>query len=213
MLHPNGTLYLFCDSSVLFRSESIAGPWAHVWTWSPESAGGPVGGYEDGFLWLDRRGAWHALFHVWDTHSLVNQTHCVTSTVSAHGFSADGLSWHVGSEQPYNTTVAFAGGGRPSEISPTRERPKLLFAADGVTPLFLFNGAVTGWQGGACAEPWCSSCKRLSKSYTLVVPLGQAGEEAAARAGRGGGGWEGGAAGSAAAAGGPLLTEKRRALL
>ena len=170
LLHPNGTLYLLCDSATLWRAPSIDGPWARVWTWVPEAGGGPAGGYEDGFVWLDKRGAWHSLYHVWDTHDLTNQTQCVNSTVSAHAFSEDGLAWFVGKAQPYNTTVTFADG-RPAEISPTRERPKLFFARDGVTPLFLYNGAVA-MDGRPCAAPWCSSCKRGDKSYTLVVPLG-----------------------------------------
>lgn len=171
LLHPNGTLFLLCDSTTLFRAPSIDGPWARVWTWQP--SGGPIGGYEDGFIWLDRRGAWHSLYHVWATQDLTNATQCVNSTVSAHGFSADGLSWFVGEAQPYNTTVAFADG-RPAEISPTRERPKLLFGPDGVTPRFLYNGAVK-MTGQPCAAPWCASCKRADKTYTLVVPLGHNG--------------------------------------
>jgi hypothetical protein len=118
------------------------------------------------------------LFHVW---SEAVEAQCVNATVSAHAFSSDGLQWHFGAAQPYNTTVAFADG-RPTEISPTRERPKLLFAQDGVTPLFLLNGAVTG-GGGACFPHWCSRCKELQKSYTLIVPLGAAGERAAGQQG------------------------------
>jgi hypothetical protein len=173
LLHPNGTFFLLCDSNTLFRAPTVAGPWTQVWVWNPETEGGPAGGYEDGFLWLDKRGAWHTLYHVWDNGDFVNATQCVNSTVSAHSFSEDGLRWFVGKAQPYNTSVVFATGG-PAVVSPTRERPKLLFAADGVTPRYLFNGAVA-MTGRPCAAPWCASCKRGDKSYTLVVPLGHDG--------------------------------------
>ena len=173
LLHPNGTFFLLCNSNVLFRAQDLDGPWEQVLAWSPESGGGPVGGYEDGFIWLDGRGAWHSLYHVWDSSDLTSATQCVNSTVSAHAFSEDGLRWHVGRAQPYNTTVVFADGA-PTAISPTRERPKLFFAQDGVTPLYLYNGAVD-MVGRPCAAAWCASCKRGDKSYTLVVPLGHDG--------------------------------------
>lgn len=171
MLHPNGTLFLVCDSNTLYSAPGIGGPWALVTTWSTPN-GGPWGAYEDAFLWLDARGAWHMLFHVW-TNQVESQ--CVNATVSAHAFSSDGLQWFVGEHQPYNTSVAFTDGH--VEISPTRERPKLVFAGDGVTPLFLVNGAVTG--GSSCFPHWCSRCKLLLKSYTLILPLGEAGERVA----------------------------------
>ena len=178
--HPNGTLFLLCGSTTLYSSPSIDGPWPPGWTWSPESGGGPNGGYEDGFMWIDKRGSWHSLYHVWDMNDFENRTHCANSTVSAHAYSEDGLHWFVGELQPYNSTVTFADG-RPAEISPTRERPKLFFDSDGVTPLYLFNGAVMKGEDETCAEPWCSSCKRTFKSYTLVVPLGHDGGEGAAK--------------------------------
>lgn len=134
--------------------------------------GEPLGGYEDAFLWLDARGAWHMLFHVWSSKV---ESQCVNATVSAHGYSTDGLEWFIGGKQPYNTSVAFMNGH--VEISPTRERPKLLFAEDGVTPLFIVNGAVTG--GSSCLPHWCSHCKIQHKTYTLILPLGEAGERAA----------------------------------
>lgn len=171
MRHANGTLFLVCDSRALWRAPGIAGPWARVATWEP--SGGPAGAYEDAFLWIDARGAWHMLFHVWSSDV---QPQCTNATVSAHAFSEDGLTWHFSPSQPYNTTVAFASG-RATEVSPTRERPKLLFAADGATPLFLLNGAVTG--GESCLPKWCSHCKMLLKTYTLIVPLGDAGGRAA----------------------------------
>jgi hypothetical protein len=175
LLHPNGTFYLLCDSTTILSSPSIDGPWTHVLTWDPESGGGPYGGYEDAFIWIDRRGSWHSLFHVWSKRDLTtNSTQCATATVSAHAYSEDGLQWYVGASQPYNTTVAFVEG--PTEISPTRERPKLFFAADGVTPAYLFNGAVVREGGEPCASPWCSSCKMTHKTYTLVVPLGHDGD-------------------------------------
>jgi len=165
LLHPNGTLFLLCDSKVLFRAPSLSGPWVQVQQ-LPAPRNAPLGAYEDGFIWIDPRGNWHALFHVWSS-AVPSPYTCVNANVSAHAFSSDGLSWHYSPRQPYNTTVALDDGS--SFITPTRERPKLLFGADG-EPTFLYNGAVKDMEG--CPPLWCSRCKVVSNhTFNLVVPL------------------------------------------
>lgn len=163
--HTNGTLFLLCDSSVLYRAPGLGGPWVRVLQ-LPAPVNAPVGAYEDGFLWVDPRGAWHALFHVWSSKIPVPYT-CVAANVSAHAFSSDGLAWHYSPLQPYNTTVHVDDG--TSFVTPTRERPKLFFGPDG-EPAFLYNGAVRDIEG--CAPMWCSHCKVVSNhTFNLVVPL------------------------------------------
>ena len=97
--HPNGTLYVICDSNTLLRSEQLSGPWVTVK--QLVFSGGPDCGLEDAFLWIDNQGAWHVLFHCWSnvpppTHS------CVDTIVSAHAFSQDGLDWVVWPTPPYD---------------------------------------------------------------------------------------------------------------
>jgi hypothetical protein len=155
LLHPNGTLFLGCDSKTIWAAPGLRGPWRQVAEF-PAPGDAPQGGYEDLFLWIDPRGAWHALFHVWSTEIPSPYT-CATSNVSAHAFSRDGSAWHYSPLQPYNTTVLLDDGS--SFISPTRERPKLLFGADG-EPSHLYGGAVRDIEG--CSPHWCSRCKQLS---------------------------------------------------
>jgi hypothetical protein len=164
LLHPNGTLYLVCDSIAVFSAPGLDGPWQRVATLGPVPHDAPVGGYEDAFIWLDPRGNWHALFHVWSTEILPN---CIYTNVSAHAFSRDGLDWFFSPIQPYNSTVALDDG--TTFITPTRERPKLFFGADG-EPAYLYNGAVRDIE--LCPPHWCSRCKQLSNhTFNLVVPL------------------------------------------
>ena len=165
LLHPNGTLFLVCGSSVLYSAPALAGPWT-VAAAAPfnNRSNAPTGSYEDAFIWIDPRGAWHALFHVW---SEVIAPTCADSNVSAHAFSEDGLAWHFSPRQPYNTSVALDDG--TSFITPTRERPKLFFGSDG-EPSHLFNGAVRDIS--SCEPFWCSHCKMLSQwTINLAVPL------------------------------------------
>ena len=64
-LHTNGTWYLVCNGWSLYNATSIYGPWVKV---SSISAGGGVSGsYEDPFLFVDHRGNWHVIYHVYRT--------------------------------------------------------------------------------------------------------------------------------------------------
>ena len=176
LLHPNGTLFLACNSRALLSAPALQGPWTAVPSpsFADHSGAAPVGAYEDCFLWIDPRGAWHALFHV---YAEVVEPSCVNSNVSAHAFSLDGLAWHFSPVQPYSTAVELEDGTR--FITPTRERPKLLFGADG-EPTHLLNGAVRDME--SCLPHWCSHCKMQSQhTFTLVTPL-LAGAAAAAAA-------------------------------
>jgi hypothetical protein len=169
MLHPNGTFFLACDSSAVFSAPGLDGPWKRVATLGPVPHNAPIGAYEDAFLWIDPRGNWHALFHVWSSEISPN---CLNTNVSAHAFSSNGLEWFFSPIQPYNSTVALNDG--TTFVTPTRERPKLFFGADG-EPTHLYNGAVRDIE--LCPPHWCSHCKIQSNhTFNLVVPLISQGE-------------------------------------
>lgn len=160
MLHPNGTWYLLCNGGGfhLYRAQQIAGPWVPVITLPPNPPN--TGTWEDPYLFLDARGNWHVLAHSWD--------HGNDDAISGHYYSVDGLTWHTTGEQPYGNTAALDDG--TVLHMRTRERPKIYFDADGVTPLYLFNGINTN---AYCPSP-ASGCKTRAGydwDYTFVQPI------------------------------------------
>lgn len=162
-LHPNGTWYLVCSGFTMYSSPSITGPWATVLK-NINPAGKGVGGtYEDPFLYVDARGNWHLLFHV---YTLDVPATCVNSTVSGHWFSPDGLSWTASPTAPFGNNVAFTDGSAMTVA--TRERPKLLFNSAG-EPTHLVNGVTGG--ASHCAPTPCVNCKYNYWDFTLVQPL------------------------------------------
>jgi hypothetical protein len=79
----------YCTGShggTIMTAPTLQGPWT---TYTK----GMTGKGEDGFLYIDAKGHWHALFHDGDGSQL---THCNTSKVASHRFSADaGKTWHA----------------------------------------------------------------------------------------------------------------------
>jgi hypothetical protein len=98
------------------------------------------GAYEDPVLYVDPRGNWHIIWHVYTT-SPVPPT-CVNSTVSGHWYSPDGLTWYASATSPFPNTIPITDG--TTTLVSTRERPKILFNAAG-DPAHLYNGVC-----GAC---------------------------------------------------------------
>lgn len=167
-LHPNGTWYLFC-SGPLYSAPSFFGPWTVAATPSPRNPGVP-GSYEDPVLYVDPRGNWHIIWHVYTT-SPVPPT-CVNSTVSGHWFSPDGLQWYAASTPPFPNTIPLTDG--TTTLVSTRERPKILFDAAG-DPTHLYNGVCATLS---CAPTPCVNCKYNGKTYTNAVPLNTPGASA-----------------------------------
>ena len=150
-IEPNGTTWLmwrshgytdpaskrhFGEHLGLYRADSWRGPFAPVvhGPLVPESN-------EDPFVWRDRvTGAFHALTHL---EVAIPQPPGLGSTGGAvggrHIWSVDGLRWH-------STTAHLALGERVALDNGTvwvlsrRERPFVLFEADGSTPRVVFNG-------------------------------------------------------------------------
>ena len=93
--HGNGTWFLVCDSFKLFTGANVSGPWAYV---LDIPRGGTPGIFEDGFLFIDKRGNWHQFFH---TYTMTCDTpRCDPTSISGHSFSRDGLVWHTSCVQP-----------------------------------------------------------------------------------------------------------------
>jgi hypothetical protein len=177
---PSGTWFLLCNNQAdqretngtIFTAPDVTGPWTYF-----SSAAGPqpeANVPEDGFLFFDARGHWHIIFHTYTWPGVLecaNPPDCDPTSISGHSFSRDGKAWTVSSTQPYFSVANFSDAP-PLHMS-TRERPHLIFADDGVTPLALSNGI--------CPVPHCppngaSSCKIIdaNPTYNLIVPLVQA---------------------------------------
>ena len=91
---------------------------------------------QDPFVWQDKRGNFHALFHKFtDEHP----------DCGGHAYSRDGRQWVLHNTAAYTTTITTAAG--EAHHFARRERPHLLFAEDGTTPQMLFT-SLTNWSVG-----------------------------------------------------------------
>jgi hypothetical protein len=160
-IHPNGTIYVECGL-VLKRADSIAGPYTDI----AQLPTGPIR-YEDLQIYIDQRGHFHCIYHASQVGLPSND--CVNSTVSAHAFSGDGITWHLSSIPPYGTQLELSTG--ETITLATRERPKPFFQ----------NGIMTHLVQGVCGSPSCEppaphplgcvNCKYRNWDFTLVAPL------------------------------------------
>jgi hypothetical protein len=107
-VHSNGTIFLNCGGKLL-RAEHPAGPYTTVAAMGPNRSTGPHGNYEDPQIYLDKRGYFHCLYHVFRYN--VNSSYCGDETVSAHQFSEDGFTWRMSRTQPYNNHIELTTGG------------------------------------------------------------------------------------------------------
>uniref|UniRef100_A0A7S4N9D3 EGF-like domain-containing protein n=1 Tax=Odontella aurita TaxID=265563 RepID=A0A7S4N9D3_9STRA len=160
----NPSPYLLLDGRVRIMVHSCTSPWGGEVLVEAPSWEGPYVPItsdvttctkcaEDPFLWKDGRGHWHVLYHkMFDPPG--NNPVPSPGWVGGHSFSKNGLDWSP-IERAYNTTVHYEDGMR-IEMK-RRERPKLIFDKDGVTPTHLSNGVISPENEGA--------------TYTLVVPL------------------------------------------
>jgi len=131
--------YKFTEADLLFGSSLDSG------TRRRRKSSNP-GGLEDMFLWVDKRGNYHAVFH--------QMYDCDTCT--AHAYSSDGIKWH------YSGTAATAETHYTDGTVVTfshSERPHILFDKDGTTPMALTNGVKI--QGVTNDD----------QSFTLLRPL------------------------------------------
>ena len=73
----NGTFALLCHSRELYTAPGPEGPWTHKAT--VPTTGGVKGTFEDAFIYQDVRGAWHVLYHVYNTA----EVRCIEVLLSA----------------------------------------------------------------------------------------------------------------------------------
>eukprot|EP00051_Salpingoeca_urceolata_P016721 m.223871 g.223871 ORF g.223871 m.223871 type:complete len:442 (-) comp18762_c1_seq1:26-1351(-) len=137
VIFPNGTVRLMALSqeaaigSTVFEASHWQGPYRHLSDYDVAKCTKKVFKWcaEDPFMYQDARSHWHALFHRFQ-----GADHPDGAWTGGHAFSYDGLVWS-------NMTKAYNMSLWPLDIvAERRERPKLLFASDGHTPLYLFNG-------------------------------------------------------------------------
>jgi hypothetical protein len=158
----NGTIMLLINTYMGNACETIAvsefgweGPYS-VPLWRNNTNGTLEGHAEDGYLYRDVRGHWHALFHFFPK-------------IGGHAFSIDGVAWS-------NVTYAYNGTIQLAPTSPNnnatvecarRERPSLIFDD---------KGAPTHLVTGCCVAP-CNMSQPHGPggySFTSVQPLNTA---------------------------------------
>jgi hypothetical protein len=166
----NFALSIFSNGSAVGALRALF-PWRAA-LYSDAASWQPVGGrpqgpalpdsnVEDPALWVDRRGGLHAIFHDMDVAGQ-GQPY-----LGGHAFSADGAQWtYTGTA--YGNSANFTDG--TWQTFARRERPHLLFAADGYTPVALSNGVqFAAPEGVACSIGGvAATCDPV---FTLVTPI------------------------------------------
>jgi len=111
-----------------------------------------LAGNEDAFFWKSKRG-YHAVFH---SKNACGQEDVNASSCGSLAWSPDSYEWHLNKAATYTKTIQWQGGdGVSTSTLMSRQRPKILFDEDGITPLFLYNGVQT--EGG--------------RQWTIAVPF------------------------------------------
>lgn len=100
-----------------------------------------LAGNEDAFFWKGKRG-YHAVFH---SKNACGQSDEDVNSCGSLAWSTDSYEWHLNKAATYNKTIEWQGSDGIITISKlmSRQRPKILFDEDGITPLFLYNGVQT----------------------------------------------------------------------
>eukprot|EP01064_Diplonema_japonicum_P014473 TRINITY_DN22122_c0_g1_i1.p1 TRINITY_DN22122_c0_g1~~TRINITY_DN22122_c0_g1_i1.p1 ORF type:complete len:365 (+),score=53.71 TRINITY_DN22122_c0_g1_i1:46-1140(+) len=164
---PNGTIVITGTSWNIYRADSWKGPWKKtpiVW-----SGDGGQGVWEDPFIFYDPvMSVWKMIAHVWPSYAPDQPAcdHNYSLREAGFAYSFDGIHWVKSSTPPFDNKVQHTDGS--TTALSTRERPKVIFAADGHTPIGLSNGV------SANPEPWgCKDKPGVDWTYTLVVPIGE----------------------------------------
>ena len=158
----NSTVMLMINTETGDATETIAvsqsgwqGPY-DVPRWRNNINGTVQGHCEDGYLYRDVRGHWHALFHYFPK-------------IGGHAYPVDGVEWS-NVMYAYNGTFQLTpthAGSNASIQRARRERPSLIFDD---------RGAPTHLVTGCCVAP-CNVTKadgRSDYSFTSVQPLNTA---------------------------------------
>ena len=159
---PNGTVLMISHSattggggmviqrSVTGGADGWKGPYTVLTTDKTEGWHGTTRGCEDPFLWTDKRGHYHVMYH----HMGAGVP---PGWVGHHAWSIDGFTWS--DTQPcYDNAFPIEGGATVAGVANGgAQRPKLLVENGTATHLYV-AGPMSG----------CPKCKG---DYTLVSPL------------------------------------------
>ena len=164
---PNGSIMLTGTDWKIWRAPSWKGPWTS--TAINFTGDGGKGTWEDPYLWYDAgRKVYKLLSHVWPSYA-PDQPRCdhdYSLREGGYAVSHDGVNFVKLTTQPFTNVVTHVDG-TVTHLS-TRERPKLVFADDGYTPIALANGVSSN------PEPWgCKDKSGVDWTHTLVQPIGK----------------------------------------
>eukprot|EP00049_Salpingoeca_infusionum_P001842 m.51412 g.51412 ORF g.51412 m.51412 type:complete len:389 (+) comp11238_c0_seq1:22-1188(+) len=167
LLLSNGTWLVLCNSGgyPMYSAPRIEGPWQKVA--SLGNAPSQDGVWEDPFLFQDKRGNFHAIFHAYNASTPCDA--CDSALVSGHMFSQDGVAWSSTTVQPYTHSVEFTDGS--SQVFSTRERPKLYFDPATGVPTHIINGVNPRTTCPPVPSVNCKTTVGVDWDFTLVQPL------------------------------------------
>jgi len=159
-VYPNGSIYLLCaqGGTNIWTAENWKGPWKGASIQNSGDAG--MGTWEDPFVWVDKRGRFKSIWHVYPQGG---QSAHYWDRVSGYAYSYDGIHWTQFPWQPYTHIIQHTNG---VVAYTTRERPKIFFDKDRTTPLALFNGVAEGTN--------CWDCKLqcgVDWTFNIAVPI------------------------------------------
>ena len=153
--HPrpckNETINL-CEHQGIAIADSIDGPFRDRQGMISE-----LSGNEDAVFFRTKRG-YAAMFH---SKNACGQTPEGGATCGSLAHSKDTWSWTLNKEPCYNATVEWRehNGDVTVDKFLSRQRPKIIFSKDGITPLYLTNGVLASEVGGGGME------------FTVAIPF------------------------------------------
>ena len=116
-----------------------------------------LSGNEDAVFFRTRRG-YAALFHSKNACGREPEQY---DSCGSLAYSKDTWNWTLNTEPAYNSTIQWRepNGDVTVDDFLSRQRPKLVFSDDGITPLYLSNGVLASEVGGGGME------------FTLYIPF------------------------------------------
>ena len=149
IIFPNGTVLLMYRTTPCIPEHSC---WhEHQGIAVADSIDGPfrdrqgeiseLTGNEDAVFFRTKRG-YAALFHSSWCRPICGFDRPHINSCGSLAYSNDTWSWTLNSEPSYNATIQWreANGDVTVDKLLSRQRPKIIFSADGITPLYLTNG-------------------------------------------------------------------------
>jgi len=146
---PNGSVMIMFRSWFMLNATTpqswIGVATANNWTGPYHVPSAPIFtvNQEDPYLWRNKNGYFHALYHTQ-----------VAGPAGRHAYSLDGVNWTLSATPAYNTTIQFEDG--TSWTYQRRERPQLHFDPVSGLPSVLYNGV----------QP-----NAYDRTYTMATPI------------------------------------------